>query len=178
MPTLRQVLELTQQAPKMLLNIEMKGPKNPDVLKTYDIAKACTPVVGLIEEFKIADRTILSSFTRQILDAMIKLSPERQFKILFLKDDDGKQSAEYDVPQGMQGVNVDLHYLQQNVIRETQDSGSQLGVWYSKKRNEETKPVYDLVFGRTGVQVDYFYSDHPLEAMKQRSRIMRLLKGI
>ena len=81
----------------MLINIEMKGPKNALIRKKYDISKACSLVRGLIDKFQIADRTILSSFGKQILDEMVEQTPKRQFKILFLKDDDGPE-LDYSIP--------------------------------------------------------------------------------
>ena len=90
-------MELTQKAPKMLVNIEMKGPKTAEIRRKYDITKACSLVRNLIDKFQIADRTILSSFGKQILDEMVEQTPERQFKILFLKDDDGPE-LDYSIP--------------------------------------------------------------------------------
>ena len=113
----------------MLVNIEMKGPCNLEIRARYDIPKACSLVKELIQEYGIANRTILSSFCRPILDKMVQIVPKRQFKILFLKDDDGPE-LDYTTPKGMNGLNVDLHYLQQSVIKDIKNTGNTVGVWY------------------------------------------------
>ena len=60
---------------------------------------------------------------------MVEIVPKRQFKILFLKDDDGPE-LDYTTPEGMDGLNVDLHYLQQSVIKDVKSTGNEVGVWY------------------------------------------------
>ena len=47
-PTLYEVLELAKEAPEMLLNIEMKGPYNPEIEAMYDIGTACSVVKSAI----------------------------------------------------------------------------------------------------------------------------------
>ena len=75
----------------------------------------------------------------------------------------------------MAGMNVDYHYLDQNVIRSTQDEGKRVGIWFLNAKTGgttlEDATVYDRVFGKTGAIVDYFYSDSPIEAMKARDLI-------
>ena len=59
----------------------------------------------------------------------------------------------------MQGINIDLHYLDQAVIRKTQTNGKAVAVWYWTETESENAKVYDLLFGKSGIKVDYFYSD-------------------
>ena len=40
----------------MLLNIEMKGPWNPDILAKYDVHQACSIVKSAIEKYKIGHK--------------------------------------------------------------------------------------------------------------------------
>ena len=49
MPTLDEVLNLAEEAPEMLLNIELKSPRNLEVLSLYDYEKACDIVKTIIE---------------------------------------------------------------------------------------------------------------------------------
>ena len=37
MPTLEQVLQLSSEAPEMLLNIEVKAPETPKIAARYDL---------------------------------------------------------------------------------------------------------------------------------------------
>ena len=81
------------------------------------------------------------------------------------------EEPEYKTPEGMQGINLSLELLKQDVIEPVQDVGHTVGVWYIAARTEETNEVYELLFGKTGNVVDLFYSDRPLEAMKARDQI-------
>lgn len=83
----------------------------------------------------------------------------------------GRETDGYPTPQGMEGINIDLHYLEQSVIRKTQFEGKSLSVWYWTETEEETTKAYNKLFGLTGNKVDFFYSDDPLEAMKARDLI-------
>jgi len=76
-----------------------------------------------------------------------------------------------EIPEGMDGINVDLRYLEQDVIEQTQSDGKFLGVWYWTVTDTENNTVYDKLFGKTGKIVDFFFSDKPLEAMRARDLI-------
>lgn len=71
----------------------------------------------------------------------------------------------------MAGINVDLHYLEQNVIEQTQADDKLLAVWIWTCTETENNNVYDYLFGKTGRAIDLFYSDEPLEAMRARDLI-------
>ena len=75
----------------------------------------------------------------------------------------------------MTGINVDYHYLEQDVIEKTQADGKVIGVWYWSSNQggptTENEDIYERVFGKIGNKVDYFYSDNPLEAMRVRDLI-------
>jgi len=78
----------------------------------------------------------------------------------------------------MDGINVDLHYLEQEVIEQTQADDKFLAVWYWNAAQGGTRiennEEYGRLFGKTGRIVDYFYSDSPLQAMRARD----LLQGV
>ena len=62
MPTLAEVLQLLKQAPKMVINIELKAPWVPATLARYDYKRACQIVKEHIERFQVAERTMISAF--------------------------------------------------------------------------------------------------------------------
>ena len=100
---------------------------------------------------------------------MKTLAPDRKFKIFQILDYDAPETNGYSTPEGMQGINIDLHWLDQNVIEQTQAEGKTLAIWYWTETESETTKVYDTLFGATGNTVDYFFSDNPLKAMEVRN---------
>ena len=100
MPTLHELLTLTQQAPEMLINIELKGPKSESYKPRYDFDKACEIVAEYIDRFKIAHRTIVSSF-EPIITNTIKLTPNREFKVVQLMNRGLLDEPEYKTPEDM-----------------------------------------------------------------------------
>ena len=76
MPTLHELLTLTQEAPEMLLNIELKGPRTESYKPRYDFDLACEIVADYIDRFQVAHRTMVSSFEPLITNT-IKLTPNR-----------------------------------------------------------------------------------------------------
>ena len=99
---------------------------------------------------------------------MKEIAPIRDFQILQLLNYGGAETDGYSTPIGMEGVNLDLHYLDQDAIEQIQTSGKSVAVWYWTKTEAENEKAYNLLFGKTGNKVDYFYSDFPLEAMRAR----------
>ena len=114
----------------MLINIEMKGPDNLKIRAMYDITNACTIVKSAIEKFEIGHRTIVSSFVPQIFNKMVEMSPQRQFKIFALMNNDGPEQNGYRPQTGINGMNLDLHYLEQSVITDIQSAGVEVGIWF------------------------------------------------
>ena len=49
MPMLSELIELCQTKPHMLLNIELKGPEDVEIAKSYDFDIAALKVVEMIE---------------------------------------------------------------------------------------------------------------------------------
>jgi len=66
-------------------------------------------VQDAINRHGIAERTIVSSFDYKVTNVM-KLVPDRQYKVIQLLNYDGEED-DCVTPQGMEGINVDLHYL-------------------------------------------------------------------
>lgn len=78
-PTLEEVIKLCQQSPNMLLNIELKGPLNAEWVDQYDFNVAAEKVLGLIKQYDIADKTMISSFVPKVLQSVIGASrPPKQ----------------------------------------------------------------------------------------------------
>ena len=58
----------------MLLNIELKGPLDPDWGAYYDYNMAATKVIELINKYDIALKVMVSSFVPKILESIILMS--------------------------------------------------------------------------------------------------------
>ena len=69
------------EAPDMLLNIEMKGPRTPEIALNYNIKLVCEKVKALITDHEFSARTIISSFRQEIVNKM-KMEPKPDFKVL------------------------------------------------------------------------------------------------
>ena len=69
---------LALDAPKMFLNIELKGPSCPKIAERYDYIELCKQVRDLIDKYKIAGRTMVSSFNQSISDCIRKMAKKRQ----------------------------------------------------------------------------------------------------
>ena len=110
MPTLAQLLTLVQKAPKMLINIELKGPRSDECKPRYDFDQACEIVAKLINRFGVATRTMVSSF-EPLITNKIKLIPNRQFKVVQLMNRGFKDEVDYSTPEDMQGINLSLTNL-------------------------------------------------------------------
>lgn len=108
-PTLESVLCLCQDNPNMLLNIELKGPCDSELLQQYDSDLAALKVVQLIDQYDIANKVMISSFTPVILESIVTNSPStRQFIILQLTDED---RADYPTHDSHTGVSLQQDFL-------------------------------------------------------------------
>ena len=58
----------------MLLNIELKGPLSEEWVPQYDYDMAAQKVIELIDRYQIADKTMISSFVRRIVDSVVRVS--------------------------------------------------------------------------------------------------------
>ena len=92
----------------------------------------------------------MSSFSPSIYNKMLAMAPKRQFKILALMNYFGPEPNGYKPTPGIDGMNLDLHYLEQNVIRDIQAVGVAVGVWFETVTEVENQKVYNLIFGLTG----------------------------
>ena len=87
MPTLEDVIEITLAAPKMLLNIELKGPMDPECLDEFDFDETAEIVVDLINKYQIGSRVMVSSFNPNVLDAVLRASSaDRDFLVQSLRN--------------------------------------------------------------------------------------------
>ena len=91
MPTLDEALLLFQQAPNMLINIEVKAPnENLALLEKYDFKEACAIVKEHLVRHKVQHRTIISSFCPLVTKQMQQIDRARNIQILQLLDYGGK----------------------------------------------------------------------------------------
>jgi len=65
----------------MLLDIELKGPSAEEWVEKYDHNLAAQKVVDMIGKYKIAKKTMVSSFTPRILESILLATKdtEREF---------------------------------------------------------------------------------------------------
>ena len=68
----------------------------------------------------------------------------------------------------MQGINVRLSFLSEDMIDNSRKAGKKIATWYGKSDKSESQDTYDYLFGKTGKRVDLFYSNFPVKAMKAR----------
>ena len=78
MPTLEQLIQLCQDSPEMLLNIELKGPISEEWITKYNYDLAALKVVELIEKYEISDKTMISSFVPQILESILRVTENKK----------------------------------------------------------------------------------------------------
>ena len=134
-PTLESVIRLCQNSPNMLLNIELKGPRNGPMTAKYNYKLAAKKVVNLINKHKIASKVMISSFVPRILRSIIEISPpSRKFIINNLVSNtadvhDGHDLATY---SNFDGSNIDYRFLTEEIVTRIHSELRRLGVWYSK----------------------------------------------
>ncbi len=75
MPLLSELIELCQARPNMLLNIELKGPEDVEIAKSYDFDLAALKVVEMIDQYEIGYKTMISSFSARMLQSVIASAP-------------------------------------------------------------------------------------------------------
>ena len=84
MPTLLQTLELFNNSP-VFVNIELKGPLTPERKPFYDFNLAAKTIHALVLELGMAKQVMVSSFTKEIIDAMkICLHENHEFMLCTL----------------------------------------------------------------------------------------------
>ena len=100
----------------MLLNIEIKAPHSRDVLQRYDYDGMCAIVVEYIKKYEIQNRTIVSSFEPLVTKRINEMEPGSIKILQLLNYENTPEPDGYQVSHGFEGINVDLHWLEQNVI--------------------------------------------------------------
>ena len=92
MPTLRDLILLCEPKDDMLLNIELKGPCDPEYKPRYDFDAAARIVYEMILEYGIARKVMISSFQPEIITAVRAVSMNnREFMIHKLTNDEGME---------------------------------------------------------------------------------------
>ena len=120
MPTLEELFKLSEEAPEMLLNIEVKAPDSPEVAARYDKEKAATTICHLISKYRLAKRTMISSFNVQQLQAIKRASQgKRDFLIQSLRNyDGGPDPADYALNPDERGVNLIYNLLNRQLVQQ------------------------------------------------------------
>ena len=84
MPTLLQTLELFRNS-SVFVNIELKGPLTPERKPFYDFNLAARTVYQLVLDLGMEKQVMVSSFTKEIIDAMkICLQDKHEFMLCTL----------------------------------------------------------------------------------------------
>ena len=128
---------LCLDAPKMIINIELKGPCDSDVHAAYPFEDVSRQTRDLIDKYQIWERTMVSSFDPQITACMQRLAKqrwiERDFMLIQLfNGDHWPKPAEMKTPKGMQGINCRVRDLEQDWIVKARDTGKKLGAWIGR----------------------------------------------
>ena len=129
---------LCLDAPKMIINIELKGPCDSAVHAAYPFEAVSRQTRDLIDKYQIWERTMVSSFDPQITACMQRLAKqrwiERDFMLIQLfNGDHWPKPAEIKTPKGMQGINCRVRDLKQDWIVKARDTGKKLGAWIGRK---------------------------------------------
>lgn len=170
MPTLKDLLEVCADCPNFLLNVEMKAPDNLEVAARYNHTAAAQILCNLLSSYRVAKRVIISSFSNAQLQAVNEASAgRRDFVIQSLRNHNGGPD-DYSIDQTMDGVNLIYSQLNRQLIENLRETHSLLGVWFWTEQNIENHAMYVRVFETCG-NIDFFYSDKPLEAMAARNAI-------
>lgn len=151
----------------MLLNIELKGPIDPECFEEYDFGLSARKVVALIDKYQIGHRTLISSFHLNILDAVVEESASsRDFLIQSLRNGFGLEDVlDYATPVEMTGINIDNTYLREERVEKVRSDHRLVGVYVW--RSEEDEQMWEDVFSMRH-RANFFYSDRALDAMKVR----------
>ena len=64
-------------------------------------------------------------------------------------------------------MNIFLNYLTKERVEKVHSTNNFIGLWYAASHETENDDLWARIF-TTGDGVDFFYSDHPLEAMQAR----------
>ena len=116
-PTLEAVLMLCLDAPKMIVNIELKSPCEPKHQESYPTKLMCRQTRDLIDKYQIWERTMVSAFDIQVTTCMQLMAKqrwvERDFMIMQLYNGSlWPTPAEVKTPKGMTGINVRVSALE------------------------------------------------------------------
>jgi len=172
MPTLEALLQRCAANKQILLNIELKAPSSEAVASRYDKSLAAHIVCNLINKYRIASQTMISSFDTNVIKAVhIACEGKRDFVVQSLRNfDGGPDPSDYAIDESMQGVNLIYSQLSRTLVDRLRSIDQLLGVWYWTEQSQENALMYSRVF-HTCAPIDLFYSDRPLEAIKARSTI-------
>ena len=144
----------------------------------YNDSLAAVKTVQLIDKYDIGHQTMVSTFSERQLDAVVKIaSKSKGFIVQLLTEweDDFDEEA-YEHPPNISGVSMKLQSLNENISRKIRADGGLIGIWFYANKDSEDEEMWRNVF-TTGGGVDFFYSDHPLEAMQVRDAMQGVRMG-
>mmetsp|Transcript_2018 Transcript_2018/g.2110 ORF Transcript_2018/g.2110 Transcript_2018/m.2110 type:complete len:245 (+) Transcript_2018:32-766(+) len=158
-PTFRELLDLNKKT--LFLDIEIKIPTNLDLKTKYRMEKLVDQLLKLVEEYDLADRSMISSFDFDVL----KILKERDAKVpigyLFESPDQ--------IPEGIAKGDYVLaraDYSQSEYIEKAHADGFKFGVW-AFKEFEETEEFYQQMKEKN---VDCVIGDFPNLGLKAYGR--------
>ncbi len=106
MPTLEALFELCANNRDISLNIEMKAPMSDVQASRYDHKRAAHIVCNLVNKYRVAAQTMISSFGNHVLEAVNEACEgKRDFVVQSLRNCDGGPD-EYDKDDSIAGVTV------------------------------------------------------------------------
>jgi glycerophosphoryl diester phosphodiesterase len=112
-PTLREVFEWAMTN-NLLVNVELKN----DVIQYAQLEEK---VIALINEFKLNNRIILSSFNHQSVAQLSRLSPELEHGLLY---ENKGESIIKDIQQsGANGFHPDFKWLTKEMVQDVHNAG-------------------------------------------------------
>lgn len=148
----------------------MKAPADPTNAARYDHQEAARILCNLLSTYGVSSRVVISSFSFAQLKAVSEASAgRRDFFIQSLRNSDGGPD-DYSIDDTLDGVNLIYTQLNRPLIESLRETHSLIGVWFWTEQSVENHAMYVRVF-QTCSNIDFFYSDQPLEAMAARDAL-------
>ncbi len=119
-PTFTQFAALMAQHPDVEILLEFKG--------AWDVPHV-QHIVDVVAEHNVSAQTILQSFNRKSIEAMLEVAPDARRGVLIYEDFDGL--VEQCVKAGIYTINPDVRYVlkEPSFVRKVHDAGMKVQVW-------------------------------------------------
>ena len=102
----------------MMLNIELKGPVSDECAAMYDNDLAARTVIALIDRYDIGLKTMVSSFSSNIIKSILQASqPSRKFIIQCLTEFQEDKSKWHDCKGSITGSNMQVEQFHSSLVQ-------------------------------------------------------------